>query len=388
MTTTATDWKARAHRLAERLADAGVLDDPAWRAAVESVPRHVFVPRFYVQQPGGEWSETTAESHGWLDAVYEDVPLVTALAEAANGSRVTVSSSTKPALMLRMLAALDVEDGHRVLEIGTGTGYNAGLLVHRLGDQRVFSVDIGAALVEAARERLAELGYAPTLAAVDGGVGLPDHAPFDRIIGTCSVPAVPWAWAEQLRDDGLVLVDVKRGTHAGNLVLLRKHRERLEGRFLPRWAAFMAIRDTDSAPPIVTIRTAAQPENGVRSTTRIDPEPWAAPVPWLLASSRLPRQLGFGYRGPIQSGTMAWATFVGDDGSWCAVRMHPDEHGHREVREGGPIAIWTQFERTYDEWLALDQPGWDRLGMTVTPDGRHHAWLDTPDSAHVWSLST
>src|SRR5688500_7514681 len=134
MTGTTVDWQTHAHRLAERLADAGVLDDPALRAAVESVPRHVFVPRFYVQHSGGKWSETTADSDGWLDAVYSDEPLVTALAETAKGSRVTVSSSTKPALMLRMLAALDMHDADRVLEIGTGTGYNAALLAHRLGD--------------------------------------------------------------------------------------------------------------------------------------------------------------------------------------------------------------------------------------------------------------
>jgi protein-L-isoaspartate O-methyltransferase len=101
VTTTDTAWRTRAHRLAEHLAENGVLDDRAWRAAFESVPRHVFVPRFYRQQPDGEWSETTAEDEGWLDAVYSDGPLVTALAEIASGSRVTVSSSSKPALMAR-----------------------------------------------------------------------------------------------------------------------------------------------------------------------------------------------------------------------------------------------------------------------------------------------
>jgi protein-L-isoaspartate O-methyltransferase len=192
VTTTDAEWRTRARKLAEHLAENGVLDDPAWRSAFESVPRHVFVPRFCRQRPDLEWSQTTAEDDGWLDAVYSDEPLVTALAEIASGSRVTVSSSSKPALMARMLAALDVHDGMKVLEIGTGTGYNAALLVHRLGDEHVFSVDIGADLVVTARERLAELGYAPTLATVHGAGGLPEHAPYDRIIGTLSVPSVPW----------------------------------------------------------------------------------------------------------------------------------------------------------------------------------------------------
>jgi methyltransferase of ATP-grasp peptide maturase system len=387
MTTTSVDWQIRARRLAQQLADTGVLDDPAWRTAVESVPRHVFVPRFYVQQPDGNWSETAADSDRWLDAVYEDAPLVTALAETDNGARVTVSSSTKPALMLRMLHALQVRDGHRVLEIGTGTGYNAALLTHRLGDENVFSVDIGADLVREARERLAGLGYAPTLAVVHGGNGLPEHAPYDAVLATCSVPAVPWTWAEQVHVGGRVLVDVKRGTHAGNLVLLRREENRLEGRFLARWATFMGIRDTDTAPPAVA-GVSVEPEAGKRTVTRLDPQPWAAVVPWFLASVRLPRDLVFGYRGRVDSGGPEWVTFTGGDGSWCAVRAQPDERGERDVWEGGPVDIWGAFEAVHGEWDALGRPGWDRLGLTVTADGQHRVWLDEPDGAHGWSLPT
>ena len=386
MTTTDAAWRTLARRLAQHLVENGVLDDPAWRAAFESVPRHVFVPRFYRQQPDGEWSETTADDDGWLDAVYSDGPLVTALAAIASGSRVTVSSSSKPALMARMLAALDVHDGMKVLEIGTGTGYNAALLAHRLGGEHVFSVDIGADLVETARERLAALGYAPTLATVHGAGGLPEHAPFDRIIGTLSVPSVPWAWAEQLRAGGRVLIDVKRGIHAGNLVLLDKYPDRLEGRFLAKWASFMTIRDADAAPPSVP-SVAVQPKDGARSSTRLDPQPWTAAVPWLLATSQLPRKIAFGYLGFTEAGP-EWATFTGDDGSWCAVRMRPDGNGHREVRECGPAGIWAAFERTCAEWETLGRPGWDRLGLTVTPDGRHHVWLDEPDNSHGWELPT
>lgn len=361
-----------------------MLDDPAWRAAFESVPRHVFVPRFYRQRADGEWAETTAGDDGWLPAVYADEPLTTALAEIEGGSRVAVSSSSKPALMARMLTALDVRDGMKVLEIGTGTGYNAALLSHRLGGDRVFSVDISADLVAAARERLAGLGHTPTLAAVHGAGGLPEHAPYDRIIATVSVPSVSWAWAEQLTEGGLVLVDVKRSTHAGNLALLRRHADRLEGRFLAKWAAFMAVRDTDAAPLVVP-GMSVRPEDGRRSATRLDPRPWTALVPWFLAVHRLPRRFAVGYLGLTAAGP-EWATVTADDGSWCAVRMRPDEDGLREVREQGPTAVWAAFEATHRDWEALGRPGWDRLGLTVTPDGRHRVWLDDPGGAHACDL--
>lgn len=383
MNTAVDGWREHARKLADKIEADGILADGAWRAAAESVPRHVFVPSFFEQRAGGEWVQTSAGDAGWLEAVYSDKPLVTALAPNEVGQPVTVSSSTKPGLMVRMLEALEVRDGHRVLEIGTGTGYNAGLLAHRLGDAQVFSVDIGAGLVDAARERLADLGYAPTLVAVDGAGGLPEAAPFDRIIATCSVPVVPWTWAEQVRDGGLVLVDVKRGVHAGNLALLRRIGNRLEGRFLPRWAGFMAMRDIDGAPPPTRTGT-PELERGRRSTTRLDPQPWAAAIPWFLAQARLPRRITFGYRGCGPE----WTTFTGKDGSWCAVRLAPDEEGAREVRQGGPVAIWDQLDDVHAMWERLGRPGWERLGLTVGSDGHHRVWLDEPDGAYHWSLPT
>src|SRR5947209_6463268 len=119
-----------------------------------------------------------------------------------------------PGLTTRMLETLDIHDGHRVLEIGTGTGYNAALLAHRLGDRNVFSVDVDTDLIAAARRRLAAVGCHPELAARDGIHGWPEHAPYHRIIATCAVPRVPWSWAQQLTPGGLLLTDLKIGTGA------------------------------------------------------------------------------------------------------------------------------------------------------------------------------
>lgn len=183
-------WRLRAQGLAGAVAAEGVLRNSAWRAALEAIPRHVFVPRFYDQRPDGTWAETTSEDDGWLAAVYRNEPLVT--------DPVTLSSSAKPGLLVRMLEALDVRAEHRVL--ASGCGYLAALLAHRLGPDQVFTH------------------------------GLEEHAPFDRIIATCSLPTVPWAWAELVREGGLVLADLE----PGNLVLLTRHADRLEGPFLRR----------------------------------------------------------------------------------------------------------------------------------------------------------
>lgn len=141
-----------------------------------ATPRHVLVPGIY-RQSCGEWTALPAGSAQWLDAVYRDEALITALLPDEHGRQTIVSSSTKPALMVRMLAASGVRPGHRVLEVGTGTGYNVALLCHRLGDEAVHSVDIGAGLVEMARQRLATLGYRPDLAVADGQAGRPGRGP-------------------------------------------------------------------------------------------------------------------------------------------------------------------------------------------------------------------
>ena len=277
--------------------------------------------------------------------------------------------------MVGMLDALDLRDHLRVLEIGTGTGYNAALMCHVLGDAAVHSVDVDPVLVDTARARLDSLGHHPLLAAGDGRAGLPSHAPYDRVIATCAFPAVPWAWAEQLVDGGLVLVDIKVGLLAGNLVLLRRTADRLDGHFLPSWAGFMTVRDRDRPPAWQEVDPPVGPVVG-ETETALDPHPLSASVPWFLAQIGPPPVVTFRRFGP----GLAGARFVAADGAWCAVSP-PDGRGRRTVTWGGPRCLWDDVERAHALWRAHRRPGWDRLGLTVTPDRNHTVWLDRPGAA-------
>ncbi|MCX5382382.1 methyltransferase domain-containing protein [Streptomyces sp. NBC_00083] len=228
--------------LVREIAAGGALGDPALRAAFEDVPRHLFVPYYYEGAPGGHvrlWGEDPDPGRRarWLTGAYADAPLGTRMRDGD-----LVSSSSQPSLMARMLQALELDDGDRVLEIGAGTGYNAALLCHRLGEDRVTTVDLEPEITEAARAHLATAGYRPAVITGDGARGAPARAPFDKIVATCTVGSVPHDWLAQCRPAALVLTPLATG-----LIRLRVTRPgRAEGRFLHTPAYFVPLRG--SAP--------------------------------------------------------------------------------------------------------------------------------------------
>ncbi|WP_205479425.1 protein-L-isoaspartate(D-aspartate) O-methyltransferase [Sphingomonas arenae] len=150
--------------------------DPAVRRALMDVPRHLFVP------------EQIAA------AAYQDTPLPI-------GFDKTLSQPFIGALMIDLL---DVQPESRVLEVGTGLGYQASVLAEM--GARVFSVEIVEEFAEAASLRFTALGHDVQVRVGDGSRGWPDHAPFDRILVTAASPAPPAALVEQLAPGGQMVI--------------------------------------------------------------------------------------------------------------------------------------------------------------------------------------
>ena len=213
--------------------------DPVWRESFEAVPRHLFVPYYYVGALGGyerRWGESPdrrTREH-WVRGAYADTPLATRLRDGE-----LLSSSSQPSLMAMMLVALGVEDGDRVLEIGAGTGYNAALLAHRLGDDElVTTIDLEPEITEAARQHLAGAGYHPVVVTGDGARGVPERAPYDRIIATCTLTSIPHAWVAQCRPGARILAPLATGL----IALTVRDAGHAEGRFLHTPAYFVPLR--------------------------------------------------------------------------------------------------------------------------------------------------
>jgi protein-L-isoaspartate O-methyltransferase len=285
--------------------------------------------------------------------------------------------------MALMLEALDTHHGHRVLEVGTGTGYNAALLCHRLGAANVTSIDIDVGLVNRAGERLAALGYSPHLEATEGTAGCPNRAPFDRIIATVGIHRVPSAWIQQSTPYGKILVPLDLTGSAGLLALLTVDTDgKAEGHFLPDYGGFMPLRANQHQANDV-LSTVGDNDGDKRETT--------LPV-GRATNTRDPFEFfaaltvgGYDWLGftPSNGGpTETWLTQP--NGSWVC---HTNTNGNQTVRQGGAQRLWDDIETAHRAWQQLGQPARQRFGLTVH-SGRHTIWLDHPNDPHRWDLNT
>jgi protein-L-isoaspartate(D-aspartate) O-methyltransferase len=216
------------------LSSEGLLTSAAVADAFLEVPRECFLPEMAVEQG--------------LDAVYRNDAIVTRRDERG----MPISSSSQPSIMAAMLEALALEPGHRVLEVGTGTGYNAALLTRLVGSAgRVTSVELDPELAAKAAEALRRHGYQVDVVVGDGRSGWPAGAPYDRIIVTASGPHVPRAWFDQLAGDGLVVMPLWLRGSLQSVVVLRRTAEGFESvGLIP--GGFMGLRgNLDDPPPVL-----------------------------------------------------------------------------------------------------------------------------------------
>ena len=193
----APDWDTQRRRMVDDQLKARDIQDVRVLNAMLKVPRHLFIPE--QQRP----------------QAYSDAPLPIDYGQ-------TIS---QPYIVAFMTQALDVQRGHRVLEIGTGSGYQAAVLAELTNN--VYTIEILAPLADRARETLRSLGYHNIQVRTGNGyLGWPEHAPYDRIIVTAAPDVVPPALVQQLKIGGLMAIPV--GTLIQELRILRRTASGLE----------------------------------------------------------------------------------------------------------------------------------------------------------------
>lgn len=186
ITTPTADAERLRNALVDQLRADGHARTPAVETALRTVPRHVFVPE------------------ASLEDAYANAPVH--IKYDTDGT--SISCASQPGVVALMLDQLEAQPGERILELGAGTGYNAGLLAHLVGENgHVTTLDVDDDLVEGARTHLAAAGVTNAEAVTrDGALGYAETAPYDRIIATVGAHGVPHAWLQQLAPGGRLLV--------------------------------------------------------------------------------------------------------------------------------------------------------------------------------------
>jgi protein-L-isoaspartate O-methyltransferase len=311
----------------------------AWAGAFNAVDRAAFIPaRIWVYDDRNEPQplDRDTDPQRWRQVVYSDTAIMT---QFDNGATVwpdttgdhPTSSASQPSLVLDMLASLDAQDRHRVLEIGTGTGYNAALLATRLGDRAVSTIEIDATVALQARTNLATSGYTPTVITGDGAAGYPAGAPYDRVIATASVRPgeLPYAWVDQTRPGGIIVTPWGPDYHNG--VTTRLWVYEVVGEFSGALTVGLLV-------PHCHKIVEEDPEDEYHHHVRIH-----------------------------DCATGSWATVDVYRGS----TTHP-------VRQHGPRRLWDEVEQAHAWWVHHGRPAYTRFGITVTAT-EQWAWLDNPD---------
>ncbi len=364
--------------LLRSLHQAGLLT-ASWTDAFQNTPRHLFLPDTFwtTTTDGYQEVDRNADDAAWMTAAYADAAAVTQWDDGHDdtGHIVPTSSASMPTMVAAMLQDLTVHDGHRILEIGTGTGWNAALLARQLGSGSVVTVEFDKQLAAQAVENLAAAGASPLVVVGDGADGWPDAAPYDRILATCSVAHVPAAWLRQTRPGGLIVTPFSPLFGGGAIAQLTIAEPGSAQGHFTRSSAFMLLRQHRyQAPPVDAYLPGDWPGNADQTSTTLDPETLG--TNWLASFAVGLTLHDVYYRRTPHGAGWTWWLFDTAVTSWATVDSVPGADSF-DVRQSGPRRLWDEIEAAWQQWDHAGQPGFHRYGLTITPAG-HHAWLDDP----------
>ncbi|MGW1992788.1 hypothetical protein [Embleya sp. NPDC001921] len=357
----------------------GAFSGAPWvRAAMSAVRREDFAPDVIWRDDGDVYTRVNRRTDpaGWSAVVDGRGPVVTRIDDGvdADHGEVATSSISDRLAVANFLSALDVRPGQRVWEVGTGSGWTAALLAHRVGPSGcVVTVEIDRALADAARARLAPWADTVRVVAGDGedgasaaGVG----GCWDRVHVTAAVTRrIPHAWVERTVPGAVLVLPFSPPFESGSLLRLVAGEQGVaSGRFV-KSVAFLPLRGQRNLGHDVfdEIRTA----NPVHDST---------PVDWHLAglsadgnyTQALALKLPDVHRATGAGGAKWWLHDHRD--SWALVDDTPDA-GH--ALQGGPRRLWDEAA-TIIAWQDDAEVHAYDFGITVEPDAQW-AWAGTPN---------
>jgi protein-L-isoaspartate O-methyltransferase len=386
-----------ADRANQEMVDSLIVDGSLWSpsliAAFRATPRHRFVDRvFQSQARTGRWREIITRDPGprEIELVYSDRALVTRLGRSEETrEEVPISSSSQPSLMAQMLEDLYLTPGLRVLEIGAGTGYNAALMAHVVGPDRVTSIDVDRSVLSEAWDHLRAFPErCITLRHTDGRTDNLGPERVDRLAVTAATPDLEPTWLDKLTDGGMLSAPIVLAPGLSFVLVGTVRHGVFEGR-LRRGASFMPLR-SEGEPGERNDQESMVPTSGRRL-----PAPWAT---WLDRKQARPGWFHFcqalAFYGWLRGLTVFFGT-IEDAPSEYGVADGPDGaicwFGPQEWRVNEPSAadlgrgLWRAFLEAGGPWPTEFQLRAAAEALPLT--GRREEYVrNGPVCQRTWAL--
>lgn len=356
----------------------------SWRSTLAAVPRHRFIPDTVWFENPDHWPtllplHRDEDPDRWLELTYGDDAVITQVDDGRPSGpglagAMQTSSASAPDIVAVMLAALDAQPGQQVLEIGTGTGYNAALLAHRLGANYVTSIEIDPDVAALARTALIDTGYGGVRTVTgDGALGYPPDAPYDRIMATATVHRIPYPWVAQTRPGGRILLPWAT-SYTGALVALTVDEHGSADGGIVGESSFMWLREQRIRRGPVGDVVGADEDRAEARLTELHPS-------WVSTGNQGAR-FAIGQRVPQcqwrywpydeRDGVGVFWLLDFESRSWAKLTHSTPDASEDEfpVYQYGPRRLWDEIATARQWWIAQGRPGVERWRFTVTPEGQ------------------
>jgi protein-L-isoaspartate(D-aspartate) O-methyltransferase len=375
------------HWLVNELSESGHLTAD-WRPSFRAVPRYQFIPetiwRPETGRCGPDLVPLRRKDHPdqWLELAAGDDLVITQVDDGQpvgpdGVGEIVTSSASMPRVVALMLQHLEVSGGEQVLEIGTGTGWNAALLAHRLGAERVTSIEVDPQIAANARTALSDAGFGEvTVVTGDGALGYPARVPYDRVIATVACTQMPYAWVEQTRPGGRIVAPSWALEYHGLLLALTVAEGGTATGQAVDHVSFMRLRDHRTDPRSAAFRSTEEEERRASVTeTCVHPAEVASGDYALGAVIAIGTRVAecemdyFPSRDPdSRNGTLRLIDY--QSRSWARLYYDHDGGPPHQVHQYGPRKLWDEVEAAYTWWVEHDRPSANCWQFSVTPKGQ------------------
>ncbi len=357
--------------------------DPDIVAAFAAVDRGDFVPRYMRPPRLPEGSARTwpprwesfqrSDGDSWAEHVYSpSTALITKLTEQS----VPAVSSTDPSLMAVMMKSMKVSPGARVLEIGTGTGYNAAVLSRLVGpDGVVVSIDIDSETLTAAAVRLTAYGNVKPVHG-DGRMGYPAAAPYTSVIVTGNTARVESAWLKQLTTGGMLVVNLNGPLASGIFAGKIGSHGNARGAFIDyAEVGFTPLHSGQGPPPPKFLIGQGELDHATADLLPRDAavallERERSPLNYLQLVQRVDRCSEYVFNAspdyePPGSAYGIHGVRVESDARFCEIRSEPNSHGESTIRTYGDCGLLYDLARGYRSWCDLGAPEFWQVELDI-----------------------